>query len=316
MATPMISKQWPRHILPIVRNEWVQGMGAVASPVFPLFGVDTSSSSVEYSQGAGTFGRIPEYNSDQAENSSSAIPFSSFNPLYEKTFTHREFALGVAIERKLVADNKSGIIKREAAKLGHSFGTTRAFHASSVFSDAFSTTAAEDGADTVGGDAVALCSASHPTSINDAATLIDNLGSTAFSYDAIVATLLIGADLNDDKGNPMPAMYDTVVVPTALADEAWVIANSDLKPGGANNDANYVGAQGLKVIVDPYLTSAVDWFMVDSRLANIHLLWFNRELPEINLDPSSDFNLVARYAGYMRYSYGWDDFRFIFGHNV
>lgn len=315
MPNPMISKQWPRFVLPIVRKEWEQSMTAVASPVFPLFGVDTSNSSVEYSQGMGTFGRIPEYNSDAAEGAPGAIAYDSFNSLYEKTFTHREFAHGVSIDRKLMDDNQSGRIKRQAANLGHSFGTTRAAHASSVLIDAFSTTAAEDGVATVGGDAVALCSSSHPTSEKDS-TNISNAGSTAFSFDAIIATLLIGLDRNDDRGNPMPAIFDTIVVPTALQDEAWVIVNSVLKPGGANNDANYVGSRGLSVIVDPYFTNTGDWFMIDSTQARMHLLWFNRVLPELTLDTNSDFNLVAKYRGYMRYSFGWDDWRFIYGHNV
>ena len=315
MPTPMISKQWPRFVLPIVRKEWEQSMSAIASPVFPLFGIDTSTGSVEYSQGMGTFGKIPEYNSDAAEGDPGAIAYDSFNSLYEKTFTHREFAKGVAIARKLYADNKSGLIKRKAAGLGHAFGTTRAAHASSVFSDAFSTTAAEDGVATVGGDAVALCSASHPTSEKDA-TVVSNTGSLAFSRDNVIATLLLGLDQNDDRGNPMPAIFNTIVVPTALQDEAWVLVNSALKPGGADNDANFVGSKGLSVVVDPYLTSAVDWFMVDSNQSRLHLLWFNRDLPELSLHPASDYNLVAKYRGYMRYSYGWDDFRWIYGHDV
>lgn len=290
-------------------------MGGEASPVFPLYGVDSSTSSVEYSQGMGTFGRISEYNSDAAEGAPGSIAYDSFNSLFEKTFTHREFAKGVGIERKLMADEQNGRIKRLAADLGHSFGTTRAYHASSVFIDAFDTTADDDGAATVGGDAVALCSGSHPVSEKDADTL-SNAGTTAFGFDAIIATLLIGLDRNDDRGNPMPTVFDTIVIPTALQDEAWVIVNSILKPGGANNDANYVGSRGLSVIVDPYLTNVKDWFMVDSDQSKRHLLWFNREMPEITLDPSSDFNLVAKYRGYMRYSFGWDDWRWIYGQNV
>jgi len=72
----------------------------------------------------------------------------------------------------------------------------------------------------------------------------------------------------------------------------------------------------LKVVVDPYLSDANNWFMIDSVMARQHLLWFNRVLPEIALDPASDFNLVANYRGYMRYSFGWDDARWIFGHAV
>jgi hypothetical protein len=56
--------------------------------------------------------------------------------------------------------------------------------------------------------------------------------------------------------------------------------------------------------------------MIDSAQSVMHALWFNRVNPEISMDPTSDFNLVAKYRGYMRYSFGWDDFRFIYGHAV
>jgi len=56
--------------------------------------------------------------------------------------------------------------------------------------------------------------------------------------------------------------------------------------------------------------------MINKQMANMHLLWFWRVQPEIALDPSSDYNLVAKYRGYMRFSYGFDDARFIYGHEV
>lgn len=307
MPTPMISEQWPRFVLPIIRKEWDQSMNAVASPLMSLLGVEFSQSSVEYSQGIGTLGLVPEYNSATAEGSPAAISYDTFNPLFESTFTHKEYAKGVAIERKLVDDNRTGQIIRKAQSLGHTFGTTRAVHASSILNNAFATV--------TGNDSVYLCSASHPTNKADS-TAISNLGTTALSYAAVVATLLAGADMNDDRGYPMPSIYNVLYVPTALQAKAFEITNALGKPGGADNDANFLQSQNLRVVVDPYLTDANNWFMIDSAQAKMHALWFNRVNPEINLDPQSNFNLVARYAGYMRYSFGWDDFRWIYGHSV
>jgi len=307
MANPMISEQWPRFVLPIIRKEWDQSMNAVASPLMSLLGVNSSTSSVEYSQGVGTFGLVPEYNSADAEGGPAAIQYDSFSPLFESTFTHKEYAKGVSIERKLVDDNRTGQIARKAQILGHSFGTTRAVHCSSILNNAFATV--------TGSDSVYLCSAAHNISENDA-NHVSNLGTTALSYAAVVATLLAGADLNDDRGYPMPSIYNVLYVPTALQAKAFEIVNAIGKPEGANNDANFLASQGLRVIVDPYLTDANNWFMIDSAQAAMHALWFNRVNPEITMDPSSDYNLVAKYRGYMRYSFGWDDFRWIYGHAV
>jgi phage major head subunit gpT-like protein len=307
MANPMISDQWPRFVLPIIRKEWDQKMNAVASPLMSLLGVGSSTSSVEYSQGVGYFGLIPEYNSATAEGAPAAIQYDSFSPLYEATFTHKEYAKGVSIERKLVDDNRTGQIIRKAQSLGHAFGTTRAYHASSILNNAFATV--------TGYDSVYLCSASHPTNENDS-TAISNLGTTALSYAAVVAVLIAGNDFDDDRGYPMPSVFDVLYVPTALQAKAYEIVNAIGKPGSADNDANFLASRGLRVVVDPYLTDANNWFMIDSAQASMHALWFNRVNPELTMDPASDYNLVAKYRGYMRYSFGWDDFRWVYGQSV
>ena len=311
MATPIMSEQWARFVLPVVRREWYQQMIAIPSPALGFFGVNASTSSVEYSQGVGNFGSVPEYGSvSGSDGMPASIQYDSFKALYETTFTHKQYALGVAIERTLWDDDQMGLIRRRAASLGGSFGTTRAEHAASVFNNAFS-------ASYVGGDAVALCSASHPNRADDASTLHDNLGSTPLSYAAVVDTLEAGKSMTNDRGKPLPVRYNVLYVPVELEKEAWVIVNTLRgQPGTGNNDANFVGSQGLTVVVDPYLSDANNWFMLSQPEAQMHLLWFDRVAPELSLDPSSEFDLVARYRGYMRYSFGWDDWRWVFGHEV
>lgn len=312
MGTPMNTKEHARFVLPIMRREWDMAMQnpRIASPAFRFFGVDGSNASVEYSQGIGNFGLVPEYNSATAEGNPGAIAYDSFADLYEQTFTHKEYALGTAVERKLLDDDQRGLIRRKAQNLGFAFGRTRATHASSVFNNAFSSSY-------LGSDSKALCADDHPVNKVSSSTF-DNKGTTALSYEAVVATLIAGQDLNDDRGNPMQSIYDVLYVPTALQATAFEIVNAIGKPGTADNDANALTAiaNGLSVVVDPYLTDANNWFMIDSAMAPMHLLWFNRVQPEFALDPSSDFNLVARYRGYMRYSFGWDDARWIYGHEV
>jgi len=309
MTVPMLSEQYARHVLPIIRKEWFQKIAAVPSPASGLYGISTSDASVEYSQGLGGLGLVPEYNSGEAEGLPGAIQYAAFNPLYEKTFTHKEYALGLAIERKLFDDDQKGLIRRRAQDFGTTFGDTIAYHMSSVFNNALSTSYP-------GGDAAALVSDSHPNRATDTGTTFDNKGTSALSYDAVVTTLNAGAALTDDKGLPMPSLYDILYVPVALQATAWTIVNSMNKPGTADNDGNFVGSRPMRVIVDPYLSSSVDWFMVDSAKAQSHLLWFWRVNPELSLDPASNFNLVARYRGYMRFSFGFDDWRWIYGHDV
>jgi phage major head subunit gpT-like protein len=270
-----------------------------------FYGVEGSTSSVEYSQGIGALGLVPEFDASAAEGQPGAIEYDSFDSLHEKTFTHREYAKGTSIARKLADDDQRGLIQRKAQSLGFSFGTTRATHATSVFNDAFATV--------LGADGVVLCSASHP--VNEVSDdTFSNLGTSALSYASVVATITAGQDLNDDRGNPMPSIFDTILVPTALRAKSIEITGMPGKPGTADNDASAI--EGIRTVVDPYLTDTNNWWMIDSRQSNMHLLWFNRVMPGLTLDPSSDFNLVAKYRGYMRYSFGWDSARWLFGHNV
>jgi hypothetical protein len=310
MPTPIISESWPRFVLPIVRKEWFQKLAEVASPVAQLYSDETSVASVEYSQGIGDTGLMPEYNSSTAEGAPAAIQYGGFNPLYETTFTHKEYAKGLAIERKLWDDNQSGVIKRRAQALGNSAANTIAAHRSSIFVYAFTASAPH-----LGGDAMALCSATHPTSLADSTSIV-NLGSSALSYAAIVATQALGLAMKADDGTPMPIVYDKVVVPVALRGTLREILGSANVPGQADLTASAINNDGLSGIVDPYLTDANDWYMVSSAEAKLHLLWFWRVRPEMSMDPASDFNLVAKYRAYMRYSFGWDDWRFIFGHHL
>lgn len=309
MPTPMTTKQWPRFLLPIIRKEWFQKMTAIVSPAAQFFNIQTSNQSVEYSQGIGDFGLVPEYNSDDAEGKPAAIEYDSFNPLYEKTFTHKEYAKGVAIERKLWDDDRLGNIRSRARTLGNSFGTTIAVHQSSVLNNAFS-------ASVLGPDGVPLVSASHPNRPNDATTVYSNLGTSVLSYDSVVATIQAGKRYVDDRGQPMPSIFRVLYVPIELEATAYEITKAINKPGTADNDANYLNSQPLVTVVDPYLTVSNDWFMIDPTKAADHLMWFWRVRAELALDPSSDYNLVAKYRGYMRYSFGWDDWRWIYGQNV
>jgi hypothetical protein len=309
MTQPLISEMWPRFLLPIMRKEWFQKLSSIASPSGQFFNVQTSENAEEYSQGIGDFGLVGEYNSSEALGPNASIPYDTFSPLFEKTFVHKEYAKGVAIERKLWDDNRRGNIKGRARVLGNSFGTTIAVHQSSVFNNAFSSAV-------VGGDGVSLVNDSHPNRPNDPGTVHDNKGTTALDYTPVVNTIQAGKRFVDDRGQPLPQIFRILLVPIELEAKAYEITNAINKPGGSNNDANFLNSQPLVTIVDPYLTDPNNWFMIDPVAAAEHLIWYWRVRPELALDPTSDYNLVARYRGYMRYSFGWDDWRWIYGHEV
>lgn len=296
-----ISEQWAQLLEPGLRAIFeTQREALAAQAVRPqLFNMQTSSKAQEHDLGMGGFADWREYEG--------AIEYDEHEQLWKTTYTHVEFARGFKVARKLVDDDQYNVINRQPRGLALSAERKREKDAASVFNNAFS-------ASYTGGDAIALCGA-HPYSPGNATTQ-SNSGTTALSYDAVIATRKLMRSYVDDRGELVPINPGTILVPPELEDTAWTIVNTILKPGTGNNDANFVRSNVNNVIVWDYLTDANNWFLIDSMLAKLYLNWFDRVPLEFAMDPTSDFTLEARFRGYMRYSYGWSDWRWVYGHNV
>lgn len=297
-----ISEQWAELLEPGLRKIFYDEYAALAaeSPVPSLFSIQSSSKAQEHDLSVGAFGTFSEYKG--------AIKYDDNEQGFKTTYSHTEFVKGFKVERKLVDDDQYNIINRRPAGLAMAAARTREIDAASVFNNAFSSSY-------TGGDSVALCSASHPLSPSNSTTQ-GNKGTTALSYDSIIATRKTMRTYTDDRGNQLPIRPDTILVPAGLEEAAWTATESMNKPGTADNDGNFVRSKGFNIVVWDYLNDTNNWFMIDSRLAKMHLNWFDRTPLEFAADPTSDFRLEARYRGYMRYSYGWSDWRWVYGHEV
>lgn len=298
-----ISEQWAELLEPGLRTIFEVQRDALAaeSRIPMLFNVLSSSKAEEHFLGAGGMSDWSEYKG--------AIEYDDFDQLYKTTLTHKEFVKAFKVERKLVDDDQYGLITPRPRQLALSAMRTREKHAASIFNNAFSSSY-------VGGDAVSLCNDSHPLAPTHSADVQDNAGSTALSYAALNATRELMQAYTDDRGELMPILPDTLLVPPELEETANAIFRTMNKPDTADYHANFVGGWLSRVIAWDYLTDANNWFLIDSRLAAIHLLWIDRVPLEFALDPTSDFSLEARFRGYQRYSYGWSDYRWVYGHSV
>lgn len=220
---------------------------------------------------------------------------------------HQEYVQAVEIERRFLDDNKYREITNTVGMMGMSAARTREKHGASVFNNAFSSSY-------LGGDSVALCG-SHPYLPTNATTQ-SNAGSTALSATSVATTIGLMGAFKDGNGNHMNVVPDTIIVPPALEATAYVALNTPQAPGGANNDLNYAASQRWNVVVWKYLSDTTNWFMVDSSLMKRSLHWFDRVPVEFTIDPKSVYELKMRTRGYMRYSFGWTDWRWIYGHEV
>lgn len=298
----MISENWAPLLEPGLRSIFEIQRAALAaeSRVPLLYDVATSSKAAEHNLGIGGFGDWKEYKG--------RIEYDANEKGFQTNYVHVEFVDGFKVERKLVDDDLYNIINPKPRGLAIAGMRKREKDAASVFNNAFSSSY-------VGGDAVALCSTAHPYSPSNASTQ-GNKGTTALSYDAVETTRRLMRAYKDDRGELITMNPDTLLVPPGLERTAWEIVNTVNQPYTANNTGNFVASKFSRVIVWDYLTDTNNWFMIDSMLAGMYLHWYDRVPMEFAMDPTSDFSLEARFRGYMRYSYGWDDWRWIYGHEV
>lgn len=183
---------------------------------------------------------------------------------------------------------------------------TREKHGMSLFNNAFNTTVF------AGGDGLSLCNDAH-TFVGTAATQ-DNLLTAALSPTAVSSARLAMRDFQDDTGNMINVMGDTIIVPPELEQTAYEIINTEKQVNSANNNANFLKGR-YSVVVSDYLTDTDNWYMVDSKYMKMFLKWFDRTPVEFNKDKDFD-TYIGKWSVYNRYSYGFSDWRWILGNQV
>ena len=263
-----------------------------------LFGIEKSNKAVEYDLGIGGTGDMQEFDG--------TIAYDDFKQQYRTSYSHKEWCKGMKIERKLVDDDQYSVINKRPAQLALVATRTQEKHASSIFNNAFNSTIF------AGGDGLALCNSAH-TFVGGAQT-VGNTGTTALSATAVEATRLLMRQFVDETGNLAIARGDTLLVPPQLEETAWEVVNSSGKLDTADNNPNFNKGK-YRIIVWDYLTDSNNWFMIDSRMAKLYLKWFDRIPTEFNKDKDFD-TYVSKWSVYTRYSYGFSDWSWIYGHQV
>jgi hypothetical protein len=305
---PETSSHWNELVAldaPMVKQFYL-GYGAIgdqrrASLIPALFNVQSSATATEKSFGVGTLG------SDGWENfeNSGRVPYDDIHKGWEKTYTHREFARGVVVERKLIDDNQTRIAFGRASALGDSLARKREKDAALIFNNAFAT-------DT-GPDSQFLCDTDHPYSAEDSTTY-SNKGTSALSKSAVASTRVAMTKFVDDVGDLMDVMPDLLLIPPELEDTAIEITKSQLDPTSANNAVNPQAGR-FSYLVWHYLTDTNNWFMIEKGRMKQFLNWFDRVPVEFGAEEDFD-TLERKYRAYARWSLGYDDARWIYGHLV
>lgn len=231
---------------------------------------------------------------------------------YAVNLVHAEVGLGYAITRKAVDDNLYKT-QFQPSNLGllNSFAQFEEINGASVLNNATSTTSAFQ----TGGDGKALIAIDHPTVQGGGITIANrpavdqDLGEGSL-LNAMVA---IRTNWRDNRGLKILGRAKKLIIPPALEPIAVRLTKSELRPGTAMNDVNAIlsvsGGIPEGYMVNDYLTSNFAWFLLTH---NEGLIRLNRKAFEVDMqvDFTTD-NLLVK--GYQRYSYGYYDFRAIYG---
>lgn len=309
---PDRSSHWAELLTPALTEAFYIGYsqgGRRASVIPALFDVRGSRRRDEQFVGVGTLGSDGWNFGDTGR-----VQYDDRNKGFPKTFIHGEFAKGFMVERKLVDDNLTDIAFDNSRQLGDSAFRTREKGAASVFNNAFTSTTNNDGYSSLGPDGVVLCSASHPRSADDSTTQSNTI-SSALSESALSSARVTMIKYTDDRGDIMDVMPDLLLVPPDLQDTALKVTGSMLEPASANNAINPQSNGRYRVVVWHYLTDTNNWFLADSARMRQALRWYDRIPLEFAREEDFD-TLVAKFRGYMRYSYGFTDWSWLLGSNV
>ncbi len=297
---PQTSAQWAEALAPGIREFFQIGYTSRYSLLNQLFNVQTSESAQEFFHSSGS---VAPDAWDEYERSG-IVPKTSFDKGHKSTFTHKEHVMEMDVQRKLADDNRYPEIMNRATQMGSSATLKREKDAASVFVNAASSSF-------LGGDGVALCDNSHPLSPTKSSVVQDNLDTLALNPANVQTVRTKMLAVTDDTGNIAGIQPDLLLVSGAgtLEDDAKIICGTDKKVGSADNDLNPQAGR-FRYLVWPYLTSATQWFMIDSVAMRQSLYWFDRVAVDIGRK-KQDETLFSTYIGYMRYSYGWRDWRWI-----
>ena len=234
------------------------------------------------------------------------IVYDDAQETYTARYTNETVALAFALTEEAVEDNLYDKISNRYTKaLARSMANTKQVKGSNVLNN--STT----GGATAGGDGVALLSAAHPTLSGNQTNL---LGTAADLNETSLETALIEiANMKDERGLKIALRGMKLILPVNLQFVAERLLNSAGRVGTADNDINAIRSMGMVpqgYVINNFLVDTDAWYVKTD--APNGLKHFNRAPIRTAMEGDFDTGNV-RYKARERYSFGWSDWRGIFG---
>ena len=245
------------------------------------------------------------FGTEQVKPEGTGVNYDDATESFTARYTHETIALAFAIPEEPVEDNLYDTISSRYTKaLARSMANAKQVKGANVLNNAFDSSF-------TGGDGVELCSTAHPST---GGTISNELATSADLNETSLEQALIDiAGLTDDRGLKIALNGQKLIIPVNLQFTAERLMKSGQRVGTSDNDGNAIGSMGMipqGYVVNNYLTDT-DAFFIKTDAPN-GLKHFQRA--PISTKMEGDFETGnVRYKARERYSFGFSDFRGIFG---
>ncbi len=233
------------------------------------------------------------------------VSYEDAQETYTARYTNETIALAFALTEEAVEDNLYDKLSTRYTKaLARSMANTKQVKASNILNRAFNSSY-------LGGDNKELCATDHPTLSGDQK---NELSTAADLNETSLEQMLIDiADMKDERGLKIALRGMKMIIPVNLQFVAERLMKSAGRVGTADNDINAIKSMGMVpegYVVNNFLTDT-DAFFIKTDAPN-GLKHFVRAPIRTAMEGDFDTGNV-RYKARERYSFGWSDWRGIFG---
>jgi hypothetical protein len=259
-----------------------------------IYETETSERSFEEETKLSGFSAAP------VKNEGSAIAYDNAQEAWTARYNHETIALGFSLTEEAIEDNLyDSLSARYTKALARAMAYTKQVKAAAVLNNGFSSSY-------LGGDGVALFSASHPLITGG---VNSNIPTTAADLNetSLEAAVIQISLWTDERGLLIAAKPKKLIVPSSLQFVATRLLETELRVGTNDNDINALknnGSISEGYAVNHFLTDTNAWFLTTD-VPN-GMKHFVRSPLANSMDGDFDTGNV-RYKSRERYSFGWSD---------
>ena len=245
------------------------------------------------------------FGSAQVKPEGGSVNYDDATETFTARYTHETLALAFSITEEAVEDNLyDKISSRYTKALARSMSNAKQVKGANVLNRGFNSSY-------TGGDGLELFSTAHVTlggNVKNELSTAADLNETSLEQ-----ALIDIAGMKDERGMKISLNGTKMIIPVNLQFTAERLMKSQLRPATADNDINANRSMGMipqGYVVNNFLTDTDAWFIkTDAPNGMKH---FQRTPVSTKMEGDFDTGNV-RYKARERYSFGWSDWRGIFG---